>query len=140
MLVFVGAISSLSLFAADLPGRPAPRSSIVPSPSAISNPPAANAAFQWWKGAGKPSGTTLPAPTNRFGILRFPKRGTGPSPGNQLAMNLPASGVYRAAPYSSIVVVPPAHLDDRCVVGRSAPQPRMPTVIPDLQFIPWKQK
>ena len=140
MLAVAGAISSVSLFAADIPGRSTPKVGTALSLSTVSHRPAASASLRWWRGAGNAPGTTLPAATDRFSILPFHNHGRGSAPGSQLAMNQPASGVYRTEPYSSIVIVPPAHPDDRCLVGRDVTQQRMPTANPELQLIPWKQK
>ncbi len=52
-------------------------------------------------------------------------------------------GIYQTAPFSCIVVVPGPHLDDRAIVGAGPSVPetlRMPTVRPDLQFIPWSPR
>ncbi len=46
-------------------------------------------------------------------------------------------GVYKTEPYSCIVVVPGAHLDDRCIINPGVGDIPMPIVKPDLRFIPW---
>jgi hypothetical protein len=89
--------------------------------------------------------TAIAAPTNRFqvpsnknvGSLLFQPPGV-PLPGGRLPTNQPAPGVYVAAPYRGIVVVPKSWFDERCIVGPRAAQPRMPTVTPDLELIPQK--
>jgi hypothetical protein len=48
---------------------------------------------------------------------------------------LPAPGIYETAPFTCIVVVPGPHPDDRCIRS-PAVGPFMPTVRPDLRFIP----
>ena len=45
-------------------------------------------------------------------------------------------GVYRTAPYSCIVVVPGPNLDDRFIVNPGGGSLSMPTIKPDLRFIP----
>ncbi len=62
-----------------------------------------------------------------------------PSASNARSNALPP-GVYNTEPYTSLVLVPGPHPDDKCIIGNGAAQPpiRMPTVKPDLQFIPRK--
>lgn len=51
-------------------------------------------------------------------------------------------GIYEAAPFTCIVVVPGRHLDDKMIVGGQSLAgtnvfvPRMPMVRPELRFIP----
>ncbi len=45
-------------------------------------------------------------------------------------------GVYKAEPYSMMVVVPGAHLDDRMVFGRRPESQRMPMFTPELRLVP----
>jgi len=50
---------------------------------------------------------------------------------------VPGPGIYKTAPYTCIVVVPGGHPDDKMIHPRGTP-PSMPTVQPDLRFIPLK--
>ncbi len=52
----------------------------------------------------------------------------------------PPPGVYEAAPFTCIVVVPGAHPDDRCVVGAPNVDPNMPMAKPELRLIPRSRK
>jgi hypothetical protein len=45
-------------------------------------------------------------------------------------------GVYQTRPYTIILIVPEAGLDDRCVVGASGDFSRMPNAKPDVQAVP----
>jgi hypothetical protein len=45
-------------------------------------------------------------------------------------------GVYRAEPYSVIVVVPGAHPDDRCIMGGYGARSPMRIIQPELKLIP----
>lgn len=63
-----------------------------------------------------------------------------PSP---LSPALPKPGICQAEPYSSIVIVPGPHPDDRALIGRATPTPgapavarEMPTVKPELRLVP----
>lgn len=55
------------------------------------------------------------------------------TPGN----GAPAPGVYKTAPYSCLVVVPGPMLDDKCMVDTGGGHSSMPTIRPELQFLPW---
>jgi hypothetical protein len=86
-------------------------------------------------------------PTSRFFVLTNNNAGSllfrptnAPLPGSELSISRPAPGIYEAAPYKCIVVVPDAQLDDQCIVGPRANPPRMPTIKPDLELIPRKPK
>lgn len=68
---------------------------------------------------------------------------SGPLFGDALARDprphlAPAPGVYKTEPYTCIVAVPGGHSDDKMMHPRGA-QPYMPTVQPDLRFIPLKR-
>lgn len=58
--------------------------------------------------------------------------------------SLPKPGLYKTAPYACIVLVPGPHADDQMVLGPKASDPskpsEMPTIKPDLEFIPWSPK
>jgi hypothetical protein len=67
---------------------------------------------------------------------------SGPVFGDVPARNLRlpsalAPGIYKTEPYTCIVVVPGGHPDDKMIYPRGT-QPYMPTVQPDLRFIPLK--
>jgi len=51
-------------------------------------------------------------------------------------------GLYKTEPYTCIVAVPEQHLDERMVIGKGgvAPELKMPTLKPDLEFKPLRQK
>src|SRR2546425_7211636 len=48
----------------------------------------------------------------------------------------PQPGIYETAPYTSIVVVPGPHPDDRMIVGLGGGQSSMPVAQPELRLIP----
>ena len=89
-----------------------------------------------------PATAAAPASTNLFRVTV----GTNSfwvSPGaNSRTVKAPAQafplkpGVYETKPYSCIVVVPGPHPDDIALVPPPAGAEAMPTVKPDLQFIP----
>ena len=49
-------------------------------------------------------------------------------------------GVYKSEPYSCLVIVPDPHIDEKMVRSLDGAVPSMPTVKPDLRFVPWPSK
>jgi hypothetical protein len=47
-------------------------------------------------------------------------------------------GIDQAAPYSGIVVVPQAHLDDRFIIRATGPESSMPILRPQIRLLPWE--
>jgi hypothetical protein len=79
--------------------------------------------------------------------LRIPGTNMAPllrAPTNTVGQLKP--GVYETYPYSCIVVVPGAHPDDKSIIGAGQlvgggqPVERMPTMNPELLFIPRSSK
>lgn len=58
-----------------------------------------------------------------------------PGPGQPLA-----PGLYKTMPYSCLVLVPGGHTDDLALITPPSPAPPMPSIQPELQFIPWGPK
>ncbi len=80
-----------------------------------------------------PTNSLSPAPQRPRAVRPLGREGQG---------QLLSPGVYETAPYTCIVVVPGNQWDDKMILGKSwgigsnAVIPRMPTIKPDLQFIP----
>jgi hypothetical protein len=101
----------------------------APSPASTTKPPLSftirtNSTFVY------PPGSTnlllLRTNTAPFALAR--------TSGSQTPLLKP--GVYGTAPFTCIVVVPPAGVDERSLVSPQGVFPEMPTRRPDLQFIP----
>jgi hypothetical protein len=76
------------------------------------------------------AGTNGWRPLSQSSAKPLPFRGM---PSNSMVL---AGGVYEAAPYSMIVVVPGPHADERGFVRPVEPNWPMPVVKPDLRLIP----
>jgi hypothetical protein len=100
----------------------------VKSKSFLSTPAAAPTTSQMFVLTNKNSGALLFSPPGAF------LHGRGPS------TNQPSPGVYEAAPYKGIVIVPDAQPDDRCIIVPPAAQPHITTIAPDLKLVPRKSK
>jgi hypothetical protein len=46
-------------------------------------------------------------------------------------------GTYLSVPYSCLILVPPPGLDDKSLIPFKGTVPPMPTIIPDVRFIPY---
>ena len=102
-----------------------------------------------WPGGAQSNVVVIPSPGSNllllasapvlkpaFSVQTFPAAARSHPPFAPPA--IPA-GVYETTPYSSIVVVPGPHPDDRCIIGSGGGGgSSMPVIKPDLQFIPWK--
>jgi hypothetical protein len=55
---------------------------------------------------------------------------------NPPALSRLPPGVYKTVPYSCIVIVPGSEVDPGGVIKRAMPNPTMPILKPDLQFVP----
>ncbi len=80
--------------------------------------------------------------------LYYPGFGWQGQPTNRVHA-LPKPGVYKSAPYSCIVVVPPPHPDDRGILGSAGsrtnlqagpPEFNMPVVRPELRLVPFTNR
>jgi hypothetical protein len=65
-------------------------------------------------------------------LVRLPR---APLPESGLWTNHPAPGVYEAAPYKGIVIVPDTQLDDPSTIVPADTQPLMPIVTPELELV-----
>ena len=93
-------------------------------------------------------GTNLLWNTNLFRGLTNRWLFKSPSPQNWPGTVRPRPGIYEAAPYTGIVVVPGPHPDDRALIGEQStgaanlvePELRTPIIVPELRLIPRGQK
>src|SRR6266704_960718 len=78
-------------------------------------------------------------------LFRIPTNFSLPFSGTNLIISIPGRerlvpGVYKAEPYTCIVVVPRAHADDRMVIGMlDKTESKMPMIEPKLKFVPWPE-
>jgi hypothetical protein len=107
-------------------------------------PPVSVSSLHAFPGASNQPPVVLFNTTNRLQLHSFPYRVLTNAPkalaAGRSSPGTLTPGVYETAPYTCIVVVPKEH-PDKMAVGRGAEQAiEMPTVMPDLRFIPRSSK
>jgi hypothetical protein len=57
-----------------------------------------------------------------------------------LSTEFPKPGVYTTTPYTCVIIVPDARIDEQFVVRPTAPPSSMPVLKPELHFVPFGSK